>query len=48
MEKRFKELSAQLNEKLNQDGYWEGELSSSALGVAVAITALHFYDSRGI
>lgn len=31
----------------NAVGYWDGRLSSSALGVAVAITALHFYDAPG-
>jgi len=31
----------------NSEGFWEGSLSSGALGVAVAITALHFYDATG-
>ena len=34
-----------LIQKRNPSGYWEGRLSSSALGVAVAITALYFYDA---
>ena len=42
---QFSELSAILLQKRNASGYWEGQLSSSALGVAVAITALHFYDA---
>ena len=44
---QFDELSSLLLKKRNADGYWEGRLSSSALGVAVAITALHFYDAKG-
>lgn len=43
----FDELSSQLLQKRNAKGYWEGRLSSSALGVAVAVTALHFYDQEG-
>ncbi|MDP2890346.1 MAG: prenyltransferase/squalene oxidase repeat-containing protein [Bacteroidota bacterium] len=39
------ELSTLLLQKRNAAGYWEGRLSSSALGVAVAVTALHFYDA---
>ncbi|QGY43124.1 squalene--hopene cyclase [Maribellus comscasis] len=31
---------------LNSEGYWEGRLSSSALGVAVAVAALHFDDAK--
>jgi squalene cyclase len=41
------ELNVLLRQKRNASGYWEGRLSSSALGVAVAITALHFYDTDG-
>ena len=41
------ELIKLLLQKRNATGYWEGRLSSSALGVAVAITALHFYDAKG-
>ncbi len=43
---QFSELTKLLLKKRNATGYWEGRLSSSALGVAVAITALHFYDAR--
>jgi len=42
---QFSQLSTLLLQKRNAAGYWEGRLSSSALGVAVAITALHFYDA---
>ncbi len=35
-----------LASKLNPEGYWEGRLSSSALGVAVAVAALHFDDPQ--
>ncbi len=44
---KFDELSYLLLQKRNADGYWDGRLSSSALGVAVAITALHFNDAQG-
>jgi len=44
---QFNDLSTLLLQKRNASGYWEGRLSSSALGVAVAITALHFYDASG-
>ena len=46
-----KELINRLNEvgkfvagELNPESFWEGQLSSSALGVAVALAALHFDD----
>ena len=45
MKIRFKELSNILLSELNDDGFWSGELSSSALGVAVAVAALHFHDA---
>lgn len=44
---QFNELSNLLLQKRNEKGFWSGCLSSSALGVAVAITALHFYDAKG-
>lgn len=44
LEIRFKELSNILLGELNDDGFWSGELSSSALGVAVAVAALSFHD----
>jgi squalene cyclase len=42
--KWHRELAVRLLEKRNREGYWTGRLSSSALGVAVAITAFHFHD----
>nr|WP_319511720.1 prenyltransferase/squalene oxidase repeat-containing protein [uncultured Draconibacterium sp.] len=45
LEIRFKELSDILLGELNDEGFWSGELSSSALGVAVAVAALHFHDA---
>lgn len=47
IQERFNELVAILRNWQNDDGYWEGELSSSALGVAVACAALHFDDQDG-
>ncbi len=44
IQETFSELSTLLLQKRNADGYWDGRLSSSALGVAVGITALHFFD----
>jgi len=41
---RFKELSKILLNGLNDEGFWTGELSSSALGAAVAVAALHFHN----
>ena len=32
--------------EFNPEGFWEGQLSSSALGVAVAVAALHFDDAN--
>ena len=47
LQHQIDELNALLLQKRNASGYWEGHLSSSALGVAVAIAALHFYDATG-
>ena len=44
---QFEEFSKLLIQKRNVNGYWEGRLSSSALGVAVAVTAFHFHDAGG-
>lgn len=48
-----KEIQKELNKvgklvasELKPEGFWEGRLSSSALGVAVAVAALHFDDAR--
>jgi squalene-hopene/tetraprenyl-beta-curcumene cyclase len=40
--KRRQELAARLLDQRNENGIWEGRLSSSALGVAVSVTALRF------
>lgn len=47
LQEQFEIFSQLLLRKQNEQGYWSGRLSSSALGVAVAITALHFYDAKG-
>jgi squalene-hopene/tetraprenyl-beta-curcumene cyclase len=47
IQSQFSDLTSLLLQKRNTSGYWEGRLSSSALGVAVAVTALHFYDAKG-
>jgi squalene-hopene/tetraprenyl-beta-curcumene cyclase len=44
LQSRFDELSQILLDDMNPQGFWTGELSSSALGVAVAVAALHFHD----
>ncbi len=41
---RLNEIGKLLVEELGPDGYWVGELSSSALAVAVSLTALYFDD----
>ncbi len=46
IQETFSELSSLLIQKRNAGDYWDGRLSSSALGVAVAVTALHFYDKN--
>ncbi len=45
-QQKFNDLSNHLLQKRNPSGCWTGRLSSSALGVAVAIAALHFYDAK--
>jgi squalene-hopene/tetraprenyl-beta-curcumene cyclase len=47
MRLQFSDLTTLLLQKRNATGYWDGRLSSSALGVAVAVTVLHFYDANG-
>jgi len=42
---QFSELSRVLLTQRNSEGYWLGRLSSSALGVAVAVAALHFENA---
>lgn len=46
LEIRFKKLSGILLAELNDEGFWTGKLSSSALGVSVAIAALHFHNAE--
>ena len=46
LQQRFKELSAILLREMDPRGFWSGALSSSALGVAVAMAALHFHDRQ--
>ena len=41
---RLSQLGREIAGDLKPEGYWTGRLSSSALGVAVAVTALHFND----
>lgn len=45
-QKRFEELTELLLTKMNKKGFWDGKLSSSALAVAVSVTALHFFDAN--
>lgn len=40
------DLAGKLLERRNEKGIWEGRLSSSALGVAVSVTALRFADPQ--
>lgn len=46
LEKRLNELGKNLVLELKPEGYWEGRLSSSALGVAVAVAALYFDNPK--
>ncbi|WP_372948342.1 prenyltransferase/squalene oxidase repeat-containing protein [Mariniphaga sp.] len=43
---RLNELGRNLVSELKPEGYWEGRLSSSALGVAVAVAALYFDNPK--
>ena len=44
LEYRFKFLSGELTSALNNDGFWTGELSSSALATAVSVVTLKLGD----
>ena len=44
--KRLNELGKNLVSELKPEGYWEGWLSSSALGVAVSVAALYFDNPK--
>jgi prenyltransferase beta subunit len=46
LEQRINELGSLLVSQLKPEGYWEGRLSSSALAVAVSVTALYFDDEE--
>ncbi len=43
---RLNELGRNLVSEIKSEGYWEGRLSSSALGVAVAVAALYFDNPK--
>lgn len=45
LEIRFQELKGILLSEMNEEAFWRGRLSSSALGVAVAVAALHFHNA---
>jgi len=45
LEAKFNEVAGLLKNSQNEHGYWDGQLSSSALGVAVSVIAFQFYDS---
>ena len=46
LEAKYKELTNHLREQMNPEGFWTGELSSSALGVAV--TWLWTWQTRAL
>ena len=46
IQNQFKKVGSSLAAECNEDGFWEGRLTSSALAVAVAVAALHFDDSQ--
>ncbi len=46
IQNRINEIGRLLIDERNQEGYWTGKLSSSALGVAVSVAALHFDDKN--
>ena len=43
---QLNEVGRSVASELKPEGFWEGKLSSSALGVAVAAAALHFDDAQ--
>lgn len=43
---QFNKIASRLINCRNSKGYWDGHLSSSALGVAVSVIAFHFYDRK--
>lgn len=44
IQNQLNKIGKRIASELNPEGFWDGRLSSSALGVAVAIAALHFDD----
>ena len=46
LQQRANELGKLLVSELKPEGYWEGRLSSSALAVAVSVTALYFANEK--
>ena len=43
LEDRLSELTDNLVNEINPAGFWDGRLSSSALGAAVSVAALFFF-----
>lgn len=43
---RIDTIANELLANRNEQGFWDGELSSSALGVSVSVIAFHFYSSE--
>jgi squalene-hopene/tetraprenyl-beta-curcumene cyclase len=46
IQSRLNQAHRFLAKELKPEGFWEGQLSSSALGVAVAVAALHFDNPK--
>ena len=46
IQNRLNEVGKYVAGELKPEGFWEGKLSSSALGVAVAVAALHFDNPK--
>ncbi|MCG6185860.1 prenyltransferase/squalene oxidase repeat-containing protein [Maribellus maritimus] len=46
LQDKINEVGRFVASELKPEGFWEGQLSSSALGVAVAVAALHFDDAK--
>lgn len=46
IQNQLNKIGRRIASELKPEGFWEGKLSSSALGVAVAVAALHFDDEK--
>ena len=46
IQNRLNEVGKYVAKELKPEGFWEGKLSSSALGVAVAVASLHFDNPK--